>query len=374
MKIICFIPKTLILFLSFFILRGAQAQESQKNESVSSSVDVELVAAPEDPQHAVDEETLRELYERAHEAFESGEKPASAQSALDTPEHVVSLGEVFSKKAWVEKFSFKQILLNALRWYQIEATNEQIKEHVANVILMLSMSHFSEGIIGYQLASLGLKVDNVVVNTLGLVMGVSIVIPGLDPLCILLGWTYKKIPHLMSKIMYVPRVVILTGAEFLYRKLGFNALYENLFLKQEAVARLRALMENPDPSRELLRMDENLNFVVRHKGQTLFRLEGKIAGEKILWNRMHLTEELRDPMLQEYLKKKISVFNWVLRHSILDVVARLEDPQKIARLTYIENAVQQKGGIEVEIKNMGMASPSRKHFIGFRNCLSLLRL
>ncbi len=358
----------ILLTLFVFLITQSLALSQPYEDEGSSVRDLRLSMAPEDTGNAVDAVALRDLYERAHEAFETGEKPS------EIPEvHASLIKEIFSKDAWLEKFNFKQVLLNALRWYQTEATNAQIKEHVTNLVLLLSISHMSEGVIGYQLGAMGLKVDNVFVNTLGVVMGVSIVIPGLDPLCILLGWTYKKIPHLMSKIMFVPRVAILSVSQFLYKNLGVKALYETLFYKQSAIDRLQELMSNPDTNREIIRLEEDVVFTIRHSEKTILRLEGRIADNMILWSRAVFSESLNEKEELEHFKKKISLFNWVLRRSLLDIVSRLESPEKVARLTYVDSVISKGNALEVQMRPLGMASPAKKRFAGFRNCILSLR-
>lgn len=370
-------------FLSPFFKLYAQPTEPTHEDDFHVSV------APEDSSQGVTKEELARLMDEAHEALESGEKHeahdhhhehcpncGSAHHSVEHGHsHGFSLKALFSLESWKEKFNFKQTILNALRWYQITATNDEIKTHVANIITMLVASHYSEGVIGVQIAKAGLAFDNIAANILGVGLGSAIVVPGLDPLCIFLVWTYKKIPHLMGKMMFVPRIIIVKGSGILYRSLGAHALMRSLFYKQNALDRLEAILNKKEGGAEIFRLDSsNLNYSVKYQGKDLLLLSGKIEGQRIAWEQLLVSKDLKDPEVLAHLKKELRPLDWLLRQSIYDVIKRIENTRSIARLSYIETASESGDMIDVRMRTRGMASLPATRFIGAKNCLYKLFL
>lgn len=373
------------LLTPFFKLVAQSTEQNHANHSHARH-GLHVAVAPEDTSQAMSKEDLGRLMDQAHEALERGEKHEEHDHHHEHcpncggdhrhhaheehgHKHGFSWEALFSKEEWAEKLNFKQKMLNAIRWYQITATNDEIKGHAANIATMLVASHYSEGLIGLEIGRASLAVDNLFVNVAGVITGGAIVIPGLDPLCIFLVWTYKKIPHLMGKMMYVPRVIIVSGAEFLYKALGADYVMKTLFYKQDAFERLESLLAKKEGGSEVFRVDDNVEFSVKYRGKEILLLNGIKDGQRISWEQMLVSKDLQDPEVLKYLKKQIKPLNWILRQSIYDVIKRLESAKGIARLSYIETATESGDVVDVRMKTRGMASVPPTRFIGAKNCL-----
>jgi hypothetical protein len=144
-------------------------------------------------------EELRRLNEEAHETLEGEED--------DRP----WWQQFFSWKSWREKFNFYKTFTNASRWFAVRGGDVRTHEHVVNLVLMYTSSHLTESAIGATAASWAADPTNPAhwaVRAAAGVAGFTIIIPGLDPLCLGLGYLYYRFPKTMHTILTPPRFVV----------------------------------------------------------------------------------------------------------------------------------------------------------------------
>lgn len=186
---------------------------------------------------------LVELLDDAHHALEGHEEQGS-----------------FFKR-WREKFRFKPVLLGAYRWYLSRQGRPEIANASANIAAMLLTSHTIETIGGLSLASLGLSQESELSQVVLTTIGVSVTVPGLDPLCLILVGAYSKWPQQMNRWLTVPRLFVVHGAKAALNLAqvpeGVVAAYLALWGKDRF---LRALHEEGGPLRLTKLSDEQISI------------------------------------------------------------------------------------------------------------------
>lgn len=111
-----------------------------------------------------------------------------------------------------QKLQFKKIALNAYRWYSSHRGIPYVDNTAANIAGLLLTSHALETVGGFAMGSTGVAGGlNSATEWVMTVVGFTIPIPGLDPLCIILGGVYKKFPQTMDKVLTIPRIFVVRG-------------------------------------------------------------------------------------------------------------------------------------------------------------------
>lgn len=146
------------------------------------------------PEGEVSSQQLLRLMDEAHHAIET---EGSSSSFFG---------------AWGEKFSFKDIALNAYRWYSAHKQRPEVANASANIVVMLLTSHAMETVGGVGLASFGMGQHSHLAQFVLTTIGVSVTVPGLDPLCIILVGAYSKWPKAMNRWLTIPRMFVIHGA------------------------------------------------------------------------------------------------------------------------------------------------------------------
>lgn len=145
------------------------------------------------PEGEVSSQQLLQLMDDAHHAIET---EGTASSFLG---------------AWGEKFSFKEVALNAYRWYSAHKQQPEVANASANIVVMLLTSHAMETVGGVGLASFGMGQHSHLAQVILTTIGVSVTVPGLDPLCIILVGAYSKWPKAMNRWLTIPRMFVVHG-------------------------------------------------------------------------------------------------------------------------------------------------------------------
>lgn len=113
-----------------------------------------------------------------------------------------------------DKLKFKTMLLNSYRWYSSHRGVPHVENVVANLVAMFLTSHTMETIGGGAMVGSGAGhgFDSWIDKGMAAI-GVTIVVPGLDPLCLILAYTYKKWPMTLDRVLTVPRLFLVEGTQ-----------------------------------------------------------------------------------------------------------------------------------------------------------------
>ncbi len=334
----------ILFFLFFFYLTPIPLQAEDNAEVKMSIAPLDQNATP------LDDQALIDLAKEAHNTLEGGgDDHGDANTSL--------LKKMLNGAEWKEKFNFKNIILNALRWYQLKSDNPQIKTHAANILTMLLTSHTIETVGGAFMASAGAGSHNVVLNVLGPVIGFTIMVPGLDPLCIALFVSYVKFPRLMGKAVYYPRIVLLESTQFLFRSLGINHLLNLLFPKEDALTRLERSLAKREGHSEIIKMNEEIHIKIgSDKNQEAISLKGKLESGKILWESVYFSRDLENDAERKIILQKIKGLNWVLRESLAQSLERSFDAATLRSLPYVQDFTSDELGTSIQFKGSSLAS------------------
>jgi hypothetical protein len=212
------------LLVAFFTL-SCFAQDPHSLPGASEAdlreTQVELVAvsgdvAAELARSGPDIDELRRLNEEVHEALEG-----------DGDHHAPWWKKLFSLKSWRDKFNFRRTAVNASRWFALRGGDVRTHEHVVNLILMYGGSHFVETALGSATASWAVDPTNAThwaFRTVAGVAGVTVIIPGLDPLCLGLGYLYWRFPLGMHRALTPPRFLLVRMLGPVTRAVGIEAV------------------------------------------------------------------------------------------------------------------------------------------------------
>lgn len=141
---------------------------------------------------------------------EAGISSDGLRALMDEAHHSIELEERGSfLNQYVDKFRFKKISLNAFRWYAQHRHQPEVANAAANIALMLLASHSLETVGGLSLAAYAAAHDwGWLGKTAMMTIGVTVTVPGLDPLCLLLVGAYGKWPAKMNQLLSKPRIFI----------------------------------------------------------------------------------------------------------------------------------------------------------------------
>ncbi len=187
--------------------------------------------------------------------------------------------------------NFREISYNVQRWFNMFQPHapQELEKHMMNLALLYVASHTTESVFGPLFGTLGpetflqsLNIEfittmlesPVAIGALrfgGTLAGFMIAVPGLDPLCIIMGASYVRYPQLRrvtwEPIFSVPRIVLFKGGKFLYKAVGAKAL-------------MAMLLETQDFKDYLIgKIGENPRILVKTKKEQL-ELNFNIEGEK----------------------------------------------------------------------------------------------
>lgn len=141
---------------------------------------------------------------------EAGISSDSLRALMDEAHHSIELEENGGfLKQYADKFRFKKISLNAFRWYAQHRHQPEVANAAANIALMLLASHTIETVGGLSLATYAAAHDwGWIGKSVMMTIGVTVTVPGLDPLCLLLVGAYGKWPAKMNQLLSKPRIFI----------------------------------------------------------------------------------------------------------------------------------------------------------------------
>lgn len=232
-----------VMHLLFFLIISAPASGHQHHHCHGDHGHCghvhhhEPLRADEIPLDGLTEKQYRQLLDEAHHAIE---------------EH--AQGRFIQR--WRNNFRFKRNILNAYRWYSSHRGVPYAENAAANLAAMFVTSHALETVGGLALASSGVAAGfDGPAEWLMTTVGVTVTIPGLDPMCLLLVGAYGKWPARMDRMLTVPRLFVVKGARAVQSLAGlpegfFGRLYgersKRLFLErfhaQPETMRVRAVM------------------------------------------------------------------------------------------------------------------------------------
>jgi len=199
--------KPLLALVLGLLLTGAHAAFAHGSHSCCGhghDHKPESIKIEEIPLDGLDERQYRQMLDDAHHAIESG--------GLNSQE---PQGRIRRKlRQWRNNFQFTRNFLNAYRWYSSHRGVPYAENAAANIAGMLVTSHALETVGGWTMAAAGVGggLDSPVEWAMTTI-GVSISVPGLDPLCIILVGTYKRWPARMDRALTLPRIFVVRTAK-----------------------------------------------------------------------------------------------------------------------------------------------------------------
>ena len=132
------------------------------------------------------------------------------RAILDDAHHAIEAGDTSSFfQRWKGKLNLKNTALAAYRWYSANRNKPHVANAVPNVSLMLVGSHFLEGATGAGMVSLGFSNPGSIEQLLYTAVGITITVPGFDPLCLVLFGSYMKWPKAMDRLLTAPRIAVM---------------------------------------------------------------------------------------------------------------------------------------------------------------------
>ncbi len=150
---------------------------------------------------------------------------------------------------WRDKFRIRQMMLNAYRWYSMHKGRPEVANAAANVTSLLLVSHTIETIGGFALAGMGAEQGGLAGLTLS-ALGVSISVPGVEPICYLVVAAYAKWPLTIDRWLTYPRIVVVRGLQKAANVAGFSEveLKEAIdsYLKERFLKQLKARSNSYD--------------------------------------------------------------------------------------------------------------------------------
>lgn len=332
--------RLMALALSFFVAVPFSSSLGQvaRRHGPSEAVDhFEIMSLPAEGD-ASTEASLRALLQEGHHILEG--------------EH----SEAYLKR-WAEKFNFKKVILNSLRWYQAHHSDARLKDHVANLILLLGTSHSLETVGGLALSTYGLSVHTGVARIILTTVGLGITIPGLDPLCIVLAGAYSRWPTRFDAFLSRPRWLIFKASDVLGRTLGVQAAFDWLFEYQTGADKLREkILRAPDGIYRYHRDSARIEIHFRDpKGEVLgmTRLQ-QLPGERLGLAVIELEPAALVPEARPRLRQLLKPFGWNIREQVLEVQAlalrRASDMTELSHRPFIRSVVARDGGtLRVEL-------------------------
>ena len=133
--------------------------------------------------------SLKQLLHDFHDAMADGEEPHNLKEILQ------KLTTLDGLKDWAKSFNLKRSFIKAYRFYDQNKSNAAIKHHLANLAVILPLSHALEMLSGPIMSSVSIA-NNWPLAVTGAIstVGAVISVPGLDPLCILIFSAYPLKP------------------------------------------------------------------------------------------------------------------------------------------------------------------------------------
>lgn len=305
----------------------------------------EPISIEEIPQRelGLEAEDYKALAHSAHESFENEDEKARWH------------------RQFIEKFNFKQIGLNAYRWYGLNRSRPEIANAAANLTLMFLTSHGLETVGGLSLSgymATGSDLHPVIRSILG-AGGVIVTLPGLDPLCIVLYSSYLKWPKQMDRWLEKPRVFLLKGLRFANKTAGLPAGYWSDRFADLKLSRMVTRAQGSLLPTEVT--EDGFNIRVQSEdGRELAKLEIAEINEKV----MGLKAVEIAPQLsredQKELSRATSVFGWNVQN-FAGQLAKFDlekDQEKLKDLAWIREIEAIENGYRVTTKPDAFRMPN----------------
>lgn len=295
---------------------------------------------------------LRDLNREAHETLEGEED--------DRP----WWRKLFSWRSWKEKLDFRKTATNARRWFALRGGDVRSHEHVVNLILMYSASHLSETLLGGAAASWAGDPANTAhwfLKAAVTAAGLTIVVPGLDPICIGLGYLYWRFPRAMHVALTPPRFLVVRVVYPAAKYTGVWALLKRvggwLVASEQGVKFLHRVLQSDTTGIYRWSVGEGrYDVTVLDAGgvHPLARLELRESGEGGLeLERARLWTDA--PLNRAHLQKALQPFGYDVRSAVFEAsdALRAGKAERLAKRVYVRD-IQDEGDSTV----VGFARPA----------------
>lgn len=260
----------------------------------------------------------------------------------------------FSQR-WLEKFNFKKILMNAYRWRELHKNRPEVANAAANIVTMLVTSHTVETIGGLTMASAGVGngFDDPI-SWLMTTVGVTITIPGLDPLCIVLVGAYGKWPKVMDRWLTYPRLFIVKGTQAAGTLVGLSGKKVAKMAAEKWKARFLQQLSAAGASVNLrMKSGQRAEFTVlgAHEGQSIVLEMKQEPNGAYALDSVHFSPEAR-AINRVYLKSLLKPFGANIRSLLIEIGQRWSEGtlSELSHLPYIESVEQNGEGLEIKVK------------------------
>ncbi len=368
----------LSLSLSLFLLSPPAFSDKVVGSGSSSSQVVEQG-------YEVQEIEIGDLEQLLEDAEESIEPESSRHSGVR--------GYVGT---FLNKFNFYRLIINRYRWAEKNGKSEVFANDVKNIAFLLPISHASEMISGPLALGHGIEAQWPEWSLwLTGAVGTIISLPGADPLCIFLAWSYKK-SSVFSNVVQKTRVAAFWVPMKIVEAIGVRNAWRASRIYKERGEHLKDLIENTEIEKptplEILDTDESemtLSFLSENKSLFEVQLDSK-SGELKSLTLPKATQDESHLSWSEKLGRRFQIWRTLLpklgfntTEAVLHAMkkARNEDLERLERFVHVESLTQSDSG-DLNVSFYQSAFPRKAHsklkplgeiFETAKNCIASLR-
>lgn len=293
---------------------------------------------------------LRSLNQDGHHSIEGEAEGAHAAPAGQSLRSKVTTrikqlpGQV---KQLPDKLKFKQMALNAYRWYSRHKGLPHVENAAANIVAMYITSHTIETVGGFSMMGHGVGSGmQGWTDWMTATVGGIIIWPTLDPLCIFLSFTYGKFPVAMNKALTVPRLIAVHLAKLPLSYSGVHDRYLAAAVQEKLKDRFLTELAKTNSSIKVTSSKlEAFEYSVfgAHGGQVVtLKMHTNANGGQALESISFSPDA--SAISRGYLEQLLTPFGLNIRNLVLEMDAALSDNKlnEMEHLPYVEhvNAIE----------------------------------
>ena len=279
-------------------------------------------------------------------------------------------------KKIVQQFNLKKILLRTVRSYNIQQDKEKLRGHIKNLAFIFPLSHLLEISLSPTFAVLGTMREwpDWLVTSGTSVLSI-VVIPGFDPLCLLIFVSYP-LPPVYKSINFL-RMGVEKSGSWVLRTIPIEKLLDTLYAPKESS--LAFLESTPIQGIVFERQDNRIKISLQEvstkegivtleiadqvgvDGKSRLFTENPPYLEKIVINRAYL-DNIPENMVKNIFKKFSKVFPWNPKNAVMEVARSLAEEkwQTLDSEFYIESVDSDAGTIEIHYGARAIPFPYKR--------------
>ena len=285
-------------------------------------------------------EELRQLLEDAHHSIED--------------EHGGTLLQRYRGK-----FNLKRTVLDAYRWYAMHQGEPHVANAAANVATLLVASHGLESLLGAGLVSLGATGDlDDLVRMGAAAVGITITIPGLDPICLVAVGSYRLWPRTMNRLLSKPRLFIVKSSEFAHRLAGLPDGWFSFLFTDHRRARLLRSLSAQSRHLQVTPLEDGAEFRIldlNGPGEAVLRATRDPESGLLGLRSVRFSDP---PIAKAALNRGLKPFGINIRSAVLDLMSRdSTNDHDLAHIPYVRGVEREAGQKEILVQFNPLAFP-----------------